>query len=237
MIIEALKGFTMPNTSLSYLNVLFVEDEEVIREHTMISLNYLVKEVQVASNGQEALEVMESFSPDIIISDLQMPIMNGIDFIKTIRKKNKKVPIIVLTAHTDKEYLLELIEMHIEHYITKPMSFEKLINILQKCAKLVQKDDDVDLSLPFNYNYDWENKTLALDANEIRLTRKEVLFLELLIKNKHRVVSYEEIEGCAWENSIMTSGAIRSLIRTLRRKLPIDLIDNLSGIGYKLVSN
>lgn len=227
----------MSNSNLSNLHVLLVEDEKIIREHTMTSLQYLVQEVQAASNGEEALEVLKNFKPDIIISDLKMPIMNGTEFVKIVRKENKKIPIVILTAHTNEEYLLELIEMHIENFVTKPISFEKLITVLHKCAKLVKKDDNKNISLPFNYKYNWEKKSLFYEEEEIKLTRKEILLLELLIKNRNRVVSYDEIEGAAWEDNTMTSGAIRSLIRALRKKLPKNIIDNLSGIGYTLAND
>ncbi len=139
----------MARSKLKDFKVLFVEDEEKIRQHIANSLSYLVEEVKEASNGVEALDVLESFSPDIIITDLEMPLMNGVDFIKHVREEDKDVCIIVLTAHTNNQYLLELIDMHIEHFIVKPMNFEKLLNILQKCEKSVLEQKSVKHVLPF----------------------------------------------------------------------------------------
>ena len=225
----------MAKNKLKDFKILFVEDEKKIREHLTNTLKYLVEEVREASSGIEGLHILDEFCPDIIITDLEMPEMNGIEFIKEIRKTDRNVCIIVLTAYTDNEYLLELIDMHIEHYIVKPMNFEKLLDVLQKCEQSIIEQKNIQHLLPLDYSYD-ENKKILTYKNElIKLTKKEILFLELLFKNSFRIVSYDEIENYVWGESAMTDNSVRSLIKNLRRKLPINLIENLSGIGYKLV--
>lgn len=225
----------MPTNKLKLFKILFVEDEEKIRQHIARSLTYLVEEVREASNGKEALEIMESFSPDIIITDLEMPIMHGVDFIKIVRKSKKTIPIIVLTAHTNNDYLLELIDMHIEHFIIKPMNFEKLLNVLQKCEAAIIEEKTFQYPLPKGYIYDEDQKILSFNNYEIKLTKKEILFLELLFKNSYRIVTYSELQTSVWQDIIMTENSVRSLVKNLRKKLPLNLIENLSGIGYKLV--
>lgn len=225
----------MSKSKLKDFKVLFVEDEDKIRQHIVNSLKYLVEEVKEASHGLEALEVMKNFSADIIITDLEMPLMNGIELIKNVRKENKDVCIIVLTAHTNNNYLLELIDMHIDHFIIKPINFEKLLNVLQKCEMSVLEQKTIRYPLPLDYSYDENKKILSYKNEIIKLTKKEILFLELLFKNSFRIVSYDELENYVWKDSTMTESSVRSLVKNLRRKLPIELIENLSGIGYKLV--
>lgn len=225
----------MSKNKLKDFKILFVEDEKKIREHLTNTLKYLVEEVREASSGVEGLQVLNEFSPDIIITDLEMPEMNGIEFIKEIRKTDRNICIIVLTAYTDKEYLLELIDMHIEHYIVKPMNFEKLLDVLQNCEKTILEQKNIQHLLPLDYSYDEDKKILTYKNELIKLTKKEILFLELLFKNSFRIVSYDEINLHVWEESVMTESSIRSLVKNLRRKLPVDLIENLSGVGYKLV--
>ncbi|WNY98430.1 MULTISPECIES: response regulator transcription factor [unclassified Sulfurospirillum] len=223
----------MSHNPLKHLSILFVEDEDRIRKHITNSLRYIVQDVQEASNGKEALEILKHFSPDIIITDLEMPVMNGVDFIKTIRNNGLDTCVVVLTAHTNNEYLLPLINAHIEHYIVKPIRFEKMLHILQLCnAKLTKLKDSQDL--PKGYSYDWNQKMLSYENQQIVLTRKEIAFLELLFQNMHRIVTYDEFQQHVWVNAVMTDDAIRSLVRNLRAKLPIDIISNLSGIGYKI---
>ena len=164
-----------------------------------------------------------------------MPDMNGVEFIKKLREKNKNICIIVLTAHTSEKYLIELIDMHIEKYIVKPINLEKLISALEHCYKNVIDSKSFFKKLPDNYEYDWNQKILLHKNEAIALTKKEILFLELLFKNINNVTTYEELQNVVWQDNVMTDNALRSLVRNLRKKLPKDFIMNLSGIGYKVV--
>ena len=80
----------MSNQILKNLKILFVEDEDIIRKRKVSSLEYLAEQVVEASNGLEAIQILKSFSPDLIITDLEMPFMNGVELIKEIRKKTYK---------------------------------------------------------------------------------------------------------------------------------------------------
>jgi len=225
----------MSNKMLKKLKILFVEDEEIIRKKTVSSLTYIVEEVKEASNGIEALYQLGTFTPDLIITDLEMPDMNGIEFIREIRKKDKDICIIVLTAHTNEKYLIELIDMHIEKYIIKPINLEKLISALEHCQSIITKSKSFTKQLSNGYKYDWNQKILLHNETLISLTKKEILFLELLFKNINTITSYEELQNIVWQDNVMTDNALRSLVRNLRKKLPKDFIVNLSGIGYKVV--
>ncbi|RXJ97413.1 DNA-binding response regulator [Malaciobacter molluscorum] len=224
----------MSKVTLKDLNILFVEDEDIIREKIVSSLRYIVSDVKEASNGCDALEQLKSFIPDLIITDLHMPDMNGVEFIKEVRKSNKNVCIIVQTAYTTEKYLLSLVEMHIEKYLIKPLSLEKLIDTLEYCLNTTLNKKITYKKLPDGYEYDWNQKILLHNKELISLTKKEILFLELLFKNINNITSYEELQNVVWQDSVMTDNALRSLIRNLRKKLPKDFIVNLSGIGYKV---
>lgn len=219
---------------LGNLKVLLVEDEEKVREYIAKSLRYIVSEVQEASNGKEALKILDTFSPDIIITDLEMPVMNAVEFIKTLRKRDKNVCIAVLTAHSTNEYLINLVDMHIEQFIIKPINFDKMLVVLEKCQKVIINKVEQNLYSFLDYTYDFNQKILKYKDTIITLTKKEILFLELLFVHSNRIIIYEELQESIWSNTIMTDNAIRSLVRNLRSKLPEDFIVNLSGIGYKL---
>lgn len=224
----------MSNMVLKSLKVLFIEDEDLIRNKIVSSLEYIVDEVIAASNGLEALEKLQHFTPDLIITDLEMPKMNGADFIHEVRKRDKNICIIVVTAYTSEKYLLQLIDMHIEKYILKPITLENLIGALEDCQKSFSKTTNIKRALPDGYTYDWNQKILLHKNDMISLTKKEILFLELLFKNIDSITSFDELQEVVWQDSVMTDNALRSLIRNLRKKLPKDFIVNLSGIGYKV---
>lgn len=217
------------------LKILYAEDEIGIRENIADSLSYYVKEVIQASNGAEAYELFEQKKPDIILSDIHMPILNGIEFIKKVRQKNKKIPIIMLTAHTDKEYLLEAVELHMEKYLIKPIDLDELFKVLQNCVNSLNLNRKVYLEVDENYMYDYDKKELKYKNEAIILNKKEMLFFETLVKNQNRIVKYEELQNSVWGEDFMTDSALRSLVRNLRKKLPTDIIFNLSGVGYRLV--
>lgn len=218
---------------LKNLKVLFVEDEDIIREKIASSLSFMVGEVVCASNGREALKALESFTPDVIMTDIEMPFMNGIELIKEVRKNDKNMCIMVLTAYTSEKYLIELIDMHIEKYIVKPINFDKITKALDRVKEIVKKDG-ITQKLPKEYTYDWSAKELTHLEKPIKLTKKEIRFLETLLKNGHNITPYEQLQNEVWEDSIMTDNALRSMVRNLRKKLPDDFIVNLSGMGYKL---
>ncbi len=220
---------------LQRLTLLYAEDEEGIRKNIADSLSYYVKEVIEARDGVEAYEFYLQKKPDIVLSDIHMPNLNGIDFVKKVREENKSIPIVIITAHTDKEYLLEAIELKMEKYIVKPIELESLLNVLEKCVYILELNQKILLKIDENYIYDYDKKELRYKDEIVLLNKKEISFFELLIKNQNRIVSYEELQDKVWIDDVMTDSALRSLVRNLRKKLPTDIIFNLSGIGYRFV--
>ncbi len=220
---------------LKTLTILYVEDEEGIRKKISDSLRYYTKEVLEAKDGEEGLQLYQEKNPDIVYTDILMPKMDGISLVKEIRKSDKKIPIVLVTAHTEKSYLLNAVELHLEQYIVKPISLKELKNSLKKCLDVILANHPVSIEVVDGYIYEAENKIIRHEDKVIKLQKKEIMFLELLIQNKHRVVTYDELQDAIWQDDIMTDGALKTLVGSLRQKLPKQCIKNLSGIGYKLV--
>lgn len=225
---------TLALQGLKSLTVLYVEDEDHIREKISDTLKYYVKKIVQARNGQEGYEMYLKDKPDIILTDILMPIMNGIEMVQLIRHNDIEIPIVMITAHTEKEYLLDAVKLHLENYIVKPVVLSNLLNVLQVCLEKINATQALKCELPEGYSYDLDHKELSYLGQNIKLSRKEILFLELLMKNLHRIVSYEELQNEVWGDDVMTDNAVRSLVSGLRKKLPKNIISNLSGIGYKL---
>lgn len=220
---------------LKTLTLLYVEDEDGIRENITDSLKYYLKDVYEASNGEEGYLIYKEKSPDIILSDIHMPILNGIEFVKKIRMENRTIPVVMITAHTDKEYLLQAVELHMEKYLVKPIELDILFEVLSQCVNMLEINKIIILKSDENYSYDFDKKELFYKEEAVVLNKKEMLFFEVLIKNQNRVTTYEELQNEVWGNDIMTDSALRSLVRNLRKKLPTDIIMNLSGSGYRFV--
>ena len=185
---------------------------------------------------EKVKEAMELEKPDIVFTDIMMPgSIDGIELVKIIRKENTKIPIVIITAHTDKDYLLKAVQLHLEQYIVKPINLKNLKETLMKCVEVISSHRSIDMHLPLGYLYDFDNKVLSCNGEEIKLTRMQIAFFEILLHNKHRIVTYNELQECVWQDQVMTDSALKSLVKNLRQKFPKEYIVNLSGIGYKLV--
>jgi len=217
---------------LSHLTLLYVEDDEIIRQNAVEYLSAFFKEVFQAPNGEVALDVYHEKKPDIIITDIEMPRLSGLEMSKQIRKTDKTTPIIIATAFTDTSYLLQAVELQLIKYITKPITSKKMREALNVVFEHLNLNNIVQIS--GNTDYDKLNKTLVIDNKLIKLTKRELQLLDLLAKNHHKVVNYEEIEGTLWYDDAMSKDALRALIRTLRVKLQGEYIENVSGFGYRL---
>ena len=217
------------------IKILYVEDEQYIRENAVSYLKRLFKDVFEAKDAFEALEIVNTKKPHIIITDIKMPKMTGIELIRKIRETNKDVQVIMLTAFTDTSYLMDAIELGLVKYLVKPVMHDKLFPALQICVKNIKQDSSNLTYISSICVYDYFNKTLLYDEIIIKLSKNELELLELLCLNKNRIITYNEIENKIWYDSVMSEDAIRSLIRNLRKKLPKDTLINIAKVGYKLV--
>jgi len=212
------------------LSILCVEDEDGVRKRIVNTLSFYFKKVYEASNGQDGFNAYYEKQPDVILCDIQMPIMNGIEMIKKIREEDVLVPIILLTAHNSEEYLMELINLHVQHFILKPINAKNLEEALYNALK--GKYTGV-IKLKDNVFLDIDALFLKIDNQKISLSLREVKFLTL-ISNKH-VVYYSKIEEDIWDGKSMSPGALKSFVRDLRKKLSYELIENIPQVGYKLL--
>lgn len=217
---------------LKNLKILYIDDEDLIRENAVEYLNFYCDNVYQADNGINGFETYEKFQPDIIISDIKMPKLNGIDMVKKIRQKDKKTKIILATAFLETSYLLEAIELGLVKYLIKPITANKLLPVIKFCIENIVEDKSI-FYLDKEFSFDILNKTLFFKNEQITLTKKELLFLELLIKNNRRAVKYSEFDSYVWQGE-MTEDSMRSLVKDLRKKISKNIIRNLSGIGYQI---
>ena len=216
------------------IKILYVEDDEIARENGVEYLQNFFEQIYEASDAIKALQLYEKYQPDIIITDIQMPKLNGLEFVKRIRQKDKKTQIIIITAFCDRDYLLKAIELGLVKYLVKPVNEKEFEEALFLCVNSLQEDNSNIVKLDENSYFDTFNKNLVINNEIIKLRAKELIFLELLIKNKNRYVSYEEIENYVWSNSVMTKDALKTLVKNLKTKIPKDLILNLTNSGYKI---
>ncbi|MDA7848178.1 response regulator [Sulfurospirillum sp.] len=213
--------------------ILFAEDEEYTRESIGEILSLICKNVILAKDGKEALELYKNNKIDIVILDIEMPYLNGLEVCGEIRETNHHVPIVLATAYTNTEYFLKAVELHLTAYILKPIMASSLKDALKKCVRNITFSKNEKIYFSSNTYYDTTMRTLFKNNKEIFLRKSEIIFLEYMLKKPNSIISYEEFENNMWEEG-MSSSAIRSLVRDLRKHLPPDTIINISRLGYKL---
>lgn len=219
---------------LNKVSILYVEDEDFIRENTAEALSFMSDNVITAIDGNDAYQKYLKINPDIIISDIEMPNMNGLELVEKIRKNDKEVQIIITTAYINTHYLLKAVELNLVKYLTKPIFLLDLKNALNTCLYNLKNKEKPYKYFNENDYFDIKTQTLIVSKENIKLDYHEREFLKLLILNSNRIVNYEEIEATIWEDG-MSSAALRSLVRNLRQKLPEGVIENISKTGYKVV--
>ena len=220
-------------TTLKTMKVLYAEDEVGIREQVSCILSFFFKEVIVASNGNEAFLYYEEHNPDILILDICMPELDGLELLRKIRLNNKYIPAIMLTAHTENPYLLRAVELNITRYLVKPFSKDSLTDALNECSKLIfQNVQKIDLKN--NYTFNFALKTLTHLENNIQLTSNELKLIEILSINPQKTHSFESLIKAIWGWEDVSKEALKSLVKGIRKKLPYPLIHNVFGVGYTM---
>ncbi len=216
------------------LKVLYVEDDEIARENGVEYLENYFEHIYEAQDAISALKLYDTYSPDIIITDIQMPKMNGLEFVKKIRKKDSKTQIIIITAFSDTDYLLKAVELKLVKYLIKPVKESAFEEALSLCVESMTKNNSNIVKLSENIYFDTFNLSLIRNDEVVKLRTKEVELLRLLIKYKSRYVTYSEIENFVWQDNPMSKDALKTVVKNLKSKLPKDLILNLTGTGYKI---
>lgn len=220
---------------LKNLTILYLEDEDLIRENIAQILGYLFKNVVEATNYDEAIQKYENNNINIILSDITMAGKNGLDFVKYIRNSNNNIPIILLTAHTDTKFLLDAIKLNLVDYLRKPVNFNELKSTLKKAAEIYFENNDFVINFPDNIEYNFSKKQLFQDNKQVEVTKKEIALLEFLYKNKSRTVPKDEIMNYVWEDGyLVTESAFKSLMNKLRKKIGKNSIKNMSKVGYQI---
>ena len=216
---------------LKDISILCVEDEDGIRDTIVSTLKYYFNEVYEACDGNEAYELYEYYKPKIILTDIQMKDCNGLELVKKIRQTDNETMIIMLTAYSNEEYLIELINLNINHFILKPLNLKKLNEALEKY--LIKAIEPIllveDLVLDSH-----KRELIYKELEVIHLRKREKDFLHLLYEKKGSILKYEEIEFELWSDKEMTSHALKSFIKELRNKIPVNIIKNVPQEGYTL---
>ena len=230
------KGLKFLISTCKELDILYVEDDYEVRSQISKMLSIYFRSVTEAVDGKDGLEKFNNSKFDIIFTDINMSVMDGISMIKKIRETDTQIPIVIFSAYDNTEYFLQTIECGIDGYILKPFSFEEIKKVVEKIVfKLMEfKGTNTKIELINSFYWDKKDKNLYKDDKEVQLTKKEKILFELLASTKHRVVSSEEIEIVLFDDDYCDNKRVRSLLSRLRCRVGCDLMHSIYSEGYKL---
>lgn len=222
---------------LKNYSLLYVEDEPSIQKQMTEYLEGYFREVYVASDGKEGLEKYEQYKPDAMILDIDLPYMDGLTLAETIRKTDKEVSIIMLTAFTDQEKLLHATELKLLKYLVKPIDLLEFQKTLDLLAEELSHTMKICLPLGDEHRWDKENQKLLHKGQTVTLTAKEQQLLSLLTKHINKSISFEDIMAKVWADEFdreISRNCVKNVISDLRKKLPEGCIVSVYGKGYML---
>lgn len=219
------------------ISILIVEDEEELRDYLQEYLQLFFKYIFVAKCGEDGYNQYLQKKPDIIITDINMPNLDGLAMIKRIRQNNNNINIIVMSAHSEQDKLLQAIELKLITYLIKPIHAQKLKDIV---LNIVNNLKDSKKRVYLNQDIYWDKTTSKLFNNleEIQLKEKESIIFELLLSKPNHPFTSKDIFFHLYgeqDEKEFSEYSITSFIKRLRSKLPHNIIQNEYGLGYKII--
>jgi len=214
------------------LSILIVDDDESIRKGLVELVGLYIDTIYEASNGEEGFAIYQAKYPNIILTDIDMPKLNGLGLIEKIRAEDKCTKIIVLSAHSDVEYFQQAMPLYLLSYLLKPISAGSLKKELFKAMDEVVQEGIIPLA--DNYRWDAKQKRLFDGQKGVKLSNYETLFMECLIEAKGEMVPYETIHYHLYDMEEYSKDAITSMVKRLRQKSSKGLIVASYNEGFKI---
>ncbi|MDR0407457.1 MAG: response regulator transcription factor [Campylobacteraceae bacterium] len=213
------------------MKILVLEDNERLANLIKATLEQEDFRADIFYDGEEALNAINN-GYHCYVLDINVPSMDGISILDTIRLYHKNVPVIIISSNHELENIQKAYEIGADDYLKKPFFNYELV---QKIKKFCRPSSVAVINLVGGYVFNCENSRLYDDkTKEIPLAKKEILFFELFVKNRQRIVTFEEMEEYIWEGEDTSILNIRALIKRLRKKLPENAIKIVKEIGYAL---
>jgi DNA-binding response OmpR family regulator len=205
--------------------LLFVEDDAaflyIVKNSFELNGKY---EIQTASNGQEGLEMYSSFNPDVIVSDIKMPILDGMEMLRKIRDRNESIPFLLVTEQTNVNNLLRGYELHADNFIKKPYIPEELDAHIQAILRRVKNSSNLDEGKEIvhigGYIFNMDMQTLKYQTTVYNLTDRENRILEKMYKQRGKLIVRKNLLEELWGKSdFFTSRSLDVFIYRLRHYL------------------
>jgi len=219
------------------MNVLVIEDETKVASFISRGLEEEGYGVDVAYDGKEGLDRLKESTYDIVLLDLMIPEIDGLEVLKRARSWGVNTPVLIITAKSSKEDVVKGLDTGSDDYLTKPFSFDELLARMRALLRRSRQSDT--RTLEFGHvSLDPYNRKLSVDSREVELTEKEFLIMEFLLKNPERPLTRNEIAEYVWQNKGESTNIVDVYVNFLRKKLDSlstrRYIHTVRGTGYIL---
>ncbi|MEQ9425376.1 MAG: response regulator transcription factor [Cyclobacteriaceae bacterium] len=225
--------------------ILIVEDEPNMRLGLKDNLEFENFEVALAEDGESGLRMMEGQNFDLVLLDIMMPKLSGIDMCKAVRKKGIEVPIIFLTAKGEELDTVLGLEIGADDYITKPFSLRELLaRVKAVLRRSTDKPENISTDTQIgNLTVNFKQYEAYIDALPEKMSHKEFAILEFFVANKNQIVSRSQLLQEVWGyDSQPTTRTVDNFVLRLRQRIELNpndpkIILTVHGVGYKMVAN
>lgn len=219
------------------MNVLIIEDETKVASFISRGLEEEGYRVDVAYDGKQGLDLLKESIYDIVLLDLMIPEIDGLEVLKRARSWGISTPVLIITAKSSKEDVVKGLDTGSDDYLTKPFSFDEL---LARIRALLRRSKQADTRI-LEYGHvalDPYNRKLSVNSKEVELTEKEFLIMEFMLKNPERPLTRNEIAEYVWQNKGESTNIVDVYVNFLRKKLDSlstrRYIHTVRGTGYIL---
>ena len=221
---------------LKNFTLLYAEDELDIQEQMKEYFDTFFKTTYVASNGKDALELYKTHMPDVMILDIYMPGINGLELTELIRSKDFNTKIIIMSAYSESSLVLQAIDANVTNYIVKPATLDKIKAALYKLSMQLMRDKSKIIRFSDSLFYNIALKRLIENDQEVELSHKTAKLLEILVSNLNQSVSTPDIINFVWDDLSMdiSFDSVKTQVSLLRKKLPKNSLMSVYGVGYIL---
>lgn len=219
---------------LKQLNLLYIEDDPIQRETLSPILEMLVKKLFIAKDGLEGLEIFKKQNIQVILTDYEMPNLNGHQIAKEIRNISSKIPIIILSAHSEKKMLMNAIEVQALEYIEKPLDEMKIIESLHSAYLKLEENNLIEMRINDSLDYSFVDQQLYLHNLPVALSKRENRMLLLLLQNRSTLVLKDHFSSYVFDDQIVSDNVIRNTIYKLKKKIGDGIIETIPDIGYMI---
>jgi DNA-binding response OmpR family regulator len=216
------------------MKILLLEDELMVQSSILEYLEALGHKCIAYADGLDVENDLKTTQYDLLILDINVPNVNGIDLLKDIKDKNCNTPVVFISALVDIETITEAFDLGASDYIKKPFHLKELAIRVQKISQQMDNSKREHILLSQNYSYiKKENKLLY--NNELQIfTKKQHSIIECLCKNIGTIIDFDIFREYAWGSDLVSDATIRAEISRLRKVLKEDFIENHKGMGYKV---